>query len=211
MTSSAHQGPVGGELKGAVSVLRESAPPGRQGLYGAWQSFTVALGLLGGAGVAALPAAVLSSGELKSWGWRLPFLLTPALGLGALRLRLRLRLRLDETPAFRQGQQGARPAPRTTGKELFHGGCPRAAPAEFPVPRPADVVAPLTLLTARTVADATPAVRAFAPCPRRTPPSCVPLRPVSSDSAGRRGNRGGRADNRPPLIRFSLRPHTVAP
>ncbi|MET7703661.1 MFS transporter [Streptomyces sp. NPDC005485] len=87
---------AGGEFGGAVSVMTEFAPPGRRGLYGSWQSFTVALGLLGGAGVAALLAGVLSTGQLGDWGWRLPFLLTLPLGLGALWLRLRL----DETPAF---------------------------------------------------------------------------------------------------------------
>ncbi|MFE9811620.1 MFS transporter [Streptomyces sp. NPDC005227] len=89
---------AGGEFGGAVSVMTEFAPPGRRGLYGSWQSFTVALGLLGGAGVAALLATVLSEPQLDSWGWRLPFLLTLPLGLGALWLRLRL----DETPSFRR-------------------------------------------------------------------------------------------------------------
>ncbi len=89
---------AGGEFGGAVSLLTEFAPPGRRGLYGAWQSFTVALGLLGGAGVAALLATVLDAGQLADWGWRLAFLLTLPMGLGALWLRLRL----DETPAFRR-------------------------------------------------------------------------------------------------------------
>ncbi|WP_405989487.1 MFS transporter [Streptomyces sp. NBC_00986] len=88
---------AGGEFGGAVSLLTEFAPPGRRGLYGAWQSFTVALGLLGGAGVAALLASVLDAGQLGDWGWRLAFLLTLPMGLGALWLRLRL----EETPAFR--------------------------------------------------------------------------------------------------------------
>ncbi|MEV7139727.1 anhydro-N-acetylmuramic acid kinase [Streptomyces tauricus] len=55
----------------------------------------------------------------------------------------------------------ARPAPKTTGKELFHEGYLRAALADFApsagedVPlRDEDVVATLTRLTARTVADA---------------------------------------------------------
>ncbi|MCX4903703.1 MFS transporter [Streptomyces sp. NBC_00878] len=87
---------AGGEFGGAVSVMTEFAPPGRRGLYGSWQSFTVALGLLGGAGVAALLATVLSEAQLSDWGWRLPFLLTLPMGLGALWLRLRL----DETPSF---------------------------------------------------------------------------------------------------------------
>ncbi|MEU6373020.1 MFS transporter [Streptomyces sp. NPDC046909] len=99
---------AGGEFGGAVSLMTEFAPPGRRGLYGAWQSFTVALGLLGGAGVAALLASVLSEGQLGDWGWRLPFLLTLPLGLGALWLRLRL----DETPAFREEHEAERPPVR---------------------------------------------------------------------------------------------------
>ncbi|MCW8102033.1 MFS transporter [Streptomyces tauricus] len=87
---------AGGEFGGAVSVMTEFAPPGRRGLYGSWQSFTVALGLLGGAGAAALLATLLTGAQLNSWGWRLPFLLTLPMGLGALWLRLRL----DETPSF---------------------------------------------------------------------------------------------------------------
>lgn len=89
---------AGGEFGGAVAVMTEFAPPGRRGLYGAWQSFTVALGLLGGAGVAAVLASSLSETQLSAWGWRLPFLLALPMGLGALWLRLRL----DETPAFRE-------------------------------------------------------------------------------------------------------------
>ncbi|MFE0255552.1 MFS transporter [Streptomyces sp. NPDC059010] len=98
---------AGGEFGGAVAVMTEFAPPGRRGLYGSWQSFTVALGLLGGAG-AALLATVLTEHQLNAWGWRLPFLLTLPLGLGALWLRLRL----DETPAFREERAAERPPVR---------------------------------------------------------------------------------------------------
>ncbi|MFE0347592.1 MFS transporter [Streptomyces griseoluteus] len=98
---------AGGEFGGAVAVMTEFAPPGRRGLYGAWQSFTVALGLLAGAGVAAVLASLLSEAQLSAWGWRLPFLLALPMGLGALWLRLRL----DETPTFReQGPAEALPA-----------------------------------------------------------------------------------------------------
>ncbi|WUE97032.1 MFS transporter [Streptomyces sp. NBC_00490] len=99
---------AGGEFGGAVSVMTEFAPPGRRGLYGSWQSFTVALGLLGGAGAAALLATVLTERQLADWGWRLPFLLTLPLGLTALWLRLRL----DETPAFREEHDVERPPVR---------------------------------------------------------------------------------------------------
>ncbi|MCX4406480.1 MULTISPECIES: MFS transporter [unclassified Streptomyces] len=108
---------AGGEFGGAVSVMTEFAPPGRRGLYGSWQSFTVALGLLGGAGVAALSATVLSQGQLGDWGWRLPFLLTLPLGLVALWLRLRL----DETPVFQHERSWERPPGREVARAVVLG------------------------------------------------------------------------------------------
>ncbi|MFJ6506016.1 MFS transporter [Streptomyces sp. NPDC091879] len=98
--------PAGGELGGAVSMTTEFAPPGRRGLYGSRQSFTVALGLLGGAGV---PATVFSEPQLDYWDWRLPFLLILPLGHGALWLRLRLhgtRTRLRPVPSVFSGCAG---------------------------------------------------------------------------------------------------------
>ena len=100
---------AGGEFGGAVSIMTEFAPKNKRGLYGAWQSLTVALGLLVGAGLAAILATVLSKEALTDWGWRVPFLLALPLGLVALWLRLRL----DETPNFakvrQQSQQEAQP------------------------------------------------------------------------------------------------------
>ncbi|MDT0382384.1 MFS transporter [Streptomyces sp. DSM 42041] len=102
---------AGGEFGGAVSVMTEFAPPGKRGLYGAWQSFTVGLGLLAGAGMAAVLATVMSAGALNDWGWRLPFLLTLPLGGVALWVRLKL----DETPEFvrEHGPAGAPGVPPT--------------------------------------------------------------------------------------------------
>ncbi|MEU9332617.1 MFS transporter [Streptomyces sp. NPDC048290] len=94
---------AGGEFGGAVALMTEFAPEGRRGLYGAWQSFTVALGLLGGAGVAAVLATALTEDQVRSWGWRVPFLLAVPLGAVALWLRLRL----AETPRFRAEQARA--------------------------------------------------------------------------------------------------------
>ncbi|WP_031506189.1 MFS transporter [Streptomyces megasporus] len=122
---------AGGEFGGAVSLMTEFAPPGRRGLYGAWQSFTVALGLLAGAGLAALLATVLDEAALNEWGWRLPFLLAVPMGLVALWLRLRL----EETPSFRRS--AARPL--------------RAA-ADAPSPAAARPATPTPAATARAIA-----------------------------------------------------------
>ncbi|TCO38667.1 putative MFS family arabinose efflux permease [Kribbella antiqua] len=97
---------AGGEFGGAVSIMTEFAPKTKRGLYGAWQSFTVALGLLTGAGLAAILATALSKGALNDWGWRVPFLLALPLGLVALWLRLRL----DETPSFSRVSSDRQPA-----------------------------------------------------------------------------------------------------
>lgn len=94
---------AGGEFGGAVSVMTEFAPPGRRGFFGSWQSFTVALGLLAGAGIAAVLATVLTEQQLSSWGWRIPFLLALPLGLIALWLRLKL----EETPSFQRVERGS--------------------------------------------------------------------------------------------------------
>ncbi|QLH19738.1 MFS transporter [Streptomyces sp. Rer75] len=103
---------AGGEFGGAVSLMTEFAPPGRRGLYGAWQSFTVALGLLAGAGTAAVLATALSEEALNDWGWRLPFLLALPIGLTALWLRLRL----EETPSFRTTSARAAPGEAAAGR-----------------------------------------------------------------------------------------------
>ena len=89
---------AGGEYGGAVSL--EFAPRGKRGLYGAWQSFTVALGLLAGAGIVALLSALLTPEALHEWGWRIPFFLALPMGVVALWLRVSM----EETPSFVQQQ-----------------------------------------------------------------------------------------------------------
>ncbi|WP_130831721.1 MFS transporter [[Erwinia] mediterraneensis] len=99
---------AGGEYGGAVSLMTEFAPRGKRGLFGAWQSFTVALGLLTGAGIVALLSALLSHEEMLSWGWRIPFFL--ALPLGGVALWLRLHM--EETPAFLQQKKNEATRPQ---------------------------------------------------------------------------------------------------
>ena len=96
---------AGGEYGGAVSLMTEFAPDGKRGRYGAWQSLTVAFGLLAGAAMVATLSAVMSSESLHTWGWRIPFL--SALPLGGVALWLRLQL--EETPAFTQQQPDNHP------------------------------------------------------------------------------------------------------
>ncbi|MFE3582451.1 MFS transporter [Streptomyces vinaceus] len=109
---------AGGEFGGAVSLMTEYAPVGRRGLYGAWQSFTVALGLLTGAGTAAALASALPAEALYAWGWRVPFLLALPLGAAALWLRTAL----DEPPPPPAAPAGGAPvAPRELARAVVLG------------------------------------------------------------------------------------------
>ncbi|MFJ5547601.1 MFS transporter [Streptomyces sp. NPDC093225] len=146
---------AGGEFGGAVSVLTEFAPPGRRGRYGSWQSCTVALGLLAGAGTAAALATVLPEGELYGWGWRIAFLLTLPLGAAALALRARL----PESPEFlaaaavSAGSGGATaPGAPAVPETAAPPGVPAGTPGgTSPSPRPAAAVGAVLLGSGRIV------------------------------------------------------------
>ncbi|MBU9808633.1 MFS transporter [Rahnella sp. SL6] len=101
---------AGGEFGGAVSLMTEFAPKGKRGIYGAWQSFTVSLGLLTGVALVALLVQTLPEAQMKDWGWRIPFLLALPMGLVALYLRLKL----DETPNFVASQKDEPEVQKTT-------------------------------------------------------------------------------------------------
>jgi MHS family proline/betaine transporter-like MFS transporter len=64
---------AGGVVGSATALLTEHAPPRRAGYYASWQAASQAGALLLGALVAASVSAVLSSVQLESWGWRVPF------------------------------------------------------------------------------------------------------------------------------------------
>lgn len=118
---------AGGEFGGAVSLLTETAPVGRRGRHGAWQSFTVALGLLTGAGVAVGLATLLSESALYAWGWRVPFLL--ALPLGAVALWLRLRLPETVVPLPGAAPPGTAAPPSSADDNPGRAAAPRGAAA----------------------------------------------------------------------------------
>ncbi|MGW2819922.1 glycine betaine/L-proline transporter ProP [Streptomyces sp. NPDC001443] len=88
---------TGGEYAGASTFIAEYAPDKRRGFLGSWLEFGTLAGYIGGAGLVTLMTALLSSTDLVSWGWRIPFLIAGPMGI----VGLYLRMRLEETPAFR--------------------------------------------------------------------------------------------------------------
>ncbi|RZL82808.1 MAG: MFS transporter [Rhodococcus sp. (in: high G+C Gram-positive bacteria)] len=89
---------AGGEMGGAVSLMVESAPSNKRGVYGSWSFVGTTLGFVLGGGVATVLAIALPEDQLASWGWRVGFLLAAPMGL----VILYLRMRVDETPHFKQ-------------------------------------------------------------------------------------------------------------
>jgi MHS family shikimate/dehydroshikimate transporter-like MFS transporter len=88
---------LGGEWGGASLMVLEHAPPHRRGLFGSLVQVGFPLGLVLSYGVFSL-ATMMPDASFKSWGWRIPFLLSIALlGLGWF-----VRARVPETPLFRE-------------------------------------------------------------------------------------------------------------
>jgi MHS family proline/betaine transporter-like MFS transporter len=87
---------TGGEYAGASTFIAEYAPDKKRGFFGSWLEFGTLAGYIGGAGLVTLMTALLSTGDLLAWGWRIPFLIAGPMGI----IGLYLRMRLEETPAF---------------------------------------------------------------------------------------------------------------
>jgi MHS family proline/betaine transporter-like MFS transporter len=81
---------VGGEFSSSVTYLVETAEDGRRGYAGSWANTGSMVGMLLGAGAAALLTGLLSADEVNSWGWRIPFLLGGVIGGVAIFLRRKL-------------------------------------------------------------------------------------------------------------------------
>lgn len=100
---------VGGEWGASSAYLMETAPPGRRGIRGSFPSLGAAIRLVLGSAIALLIGFVLTTEQLATWGWRIPFLVALPLGL----LGLYIRRRLEDTPVFREiERRGDRPRAR---------------------------------------------------------------------------------------------------
>jgi MHS family proline/betaine transporter-like MFS transporter len=87
---------TGGEWGGAAAFLVEHAPPGKRGLVGSMQQFSVGLALIAGTLSAAVLNSVLDKETMIAWGWRVPFLL----GFVLAPIGLYVRSKVAESPAF---------------------------------------------------------------------------------------------------------------
>jgi len=78
---------VGGEYMASAVFLVEGADPGRRGYMGSWGPFGASAGTLLGSAAGAIVNATLPPDAVMAYGWRIPFVLGLAVGLGGLAIR----------------------------------------------------------------------------------------------------------------------------
>ena len=100
---------VAGEISGASTMIMEHAPFGRRGFFASFTLQGVQAGQILAAAVFLPLAHYMSDEAFKSWGWRIPFLLSFVVIVAGYIIRREV----EETPAFsrqdaaRRGPQGA--------------------------------------------------------------------------------------------------------
>jgi MHS family alpha-ketoglutarate permease-like MFS transporter len=95
---------AGGEVGAAMPFLAEMSSRRRRGLGTSPQNIATGLSLLGVSGLALILVTVLSDAQMRSWGWRVSFLVAACLGVIAIIIRSRV----SETPEFEARRETAR-------------------------------------------------------------------------------------------------------
>ncbi|MCY0389394.1 MFS transporter [Robbsia sp. Bb-Pol-6] len=88
---------LGGEWGGAALLATEYAPAGKRAWFGMFPQLGPSIGFLLSNGLFFGLALSLNEEQFRSWGWRIPFVVSALL----VALGLYVRLRIVETPAFR--------------------------------------------------------------------------------------------------------------
>jgi MHS family shikimate/dehydroshikimate transporter-like MFS transporter len=86
---------LGGEWGGASLMVLEHAPSHRRGLFGSLVQVGFPVGLVAASAVFSL-VSMLPDADFKTWGWRIPFIVSVLL----VAVGLFVRARLPETPVF---------------------------------------------------------------------------------------------------------------
>jgi MFS family permease len=87
---------LGGEYGGAATYVAEHSPDARRGYYTSFIQTTATVGLLASLVVILIIRESMSAADFKSFGWRIPFLLSFIL----VGMSLYIRLKLRESPLF---------------------------------------------------------------------------------------------------------------
>ena len=88
---------LGGEYGGAATYVAEHAPKGRRGFFTSWIQTTATVGLFLSLLVILGTRAVVGA-KFDAWGWRIPFIVGLAVGLGGLLIRRHFVERVPHQP-----------------------------------------------------------------------------------------------------------------
>ena len=95
---------LGGEYGGAATYVAEHAPHNKRGLRTSWIQITATVGLFLSLAVILACRESMSVEDFRSWGWRIPYLVSLVL----LGWSLYIRLKLNESPVFKRMKEEAR-------------------------------------------------------------------------------------------------------
>src|ERR1700736_3583243 len=106
---------LGGEYGGAAVYVAEHVPDDKRGFYTSFIQITATLGLFLSIAVILGTKSLMTDANWKSWGWRIPFLLSIIL----VAMSLYIRLKLKESPLYAslksQGKTSAAPLKESFG------------------------------------------------------------------------------------------------
>ncbi len=107
---------LGGEYGGAATYVAEHAPDSKRGLHTSWIQTTATLGFFVSLLIIGGCRLEMSEAAFKSWGWRIPFLVSLIL----LVISVYIRLKLNESPIFlkmkAEGKGSKAPVAESFGK-----------------------------------------------------------------------------------------------
>jgi MFS transporter, MHS family, proline/betaine transporter len=106
---------TGGEYGGAATFIAEYAPTKRRGFFGSFLELGTLAGYVLGNVVVLAVTLSLSTDQVESWGWRIPFFIALPLGL----VGLYLRSKLEDTPEFRRLEASGNKPAKAPLKEIF--------------------------------------------------------------------------------------------
>jgi MFS family permease len=109
---------LGGEYGGAATYVAEHAPHGKRGYDTAWIQTTATLGFFLALLVIGICrfGGVMSADDFKTWGWRIPFLVSLVL----LIFSIYIRLKLNESPVFQRMKAEGRGSKAPLTESFFH-------------------------------------------------------------------------------------------
>ncbi len=94
---------AGGEFGTSTAMLIELSPAQQRGFYASWQMSGQMCALLIGALLGMLLTNFLTTAQMETWGWRVPFIL----GLLIAPLGMYLRLHVNDMPLLRDAQHSS--------------------------------------------------------------------------------------------------------